>query len=172
MTKQKMIIIIIISITTVLIFSNLSKQAFAFGSSPTKSSNPQPVSPPVFYFPPPPGFPHEWFTNDVLESIKEKGLQIEDIEITTKEDYSSFPASANEGIKFTIPLIEEGKEGYILSFKKKIDIEAVQEHFLKLNEKGELYTWSFVKDNILLILSGTLQEVKARKYEQALYDLK
>jgi hypothetical protein len=172
MRNKKLFLLIIGFITTIFVASGFFDKTFACRGCSHPSNSHIPVSPPVFYFPPPPGFPQDWLIKDAVESIEEKGLIIENVKEVTEDDYRSLPANANKGIKFTMPSFEEDTEGCILSFKRKDNIEAVQNHFLELNEKGELYTWSFVKDNLLLVLSGTLPGLKARQYEQALYDLK
>jgi len=90
----------------------------------------------------------------------------------TEEDYSFLPARAKEDIKFSIPSIGEDVAGCILGFNVKYDLEKVKKHYLSLNKKNKFHSWTFVKDNILLVLDGRMTEERARKFEKALYELK
>ena len=176
MSRRKIIQIFISILFSALLSGSIIEQAFACGcgssSSVSSSSFGHSVSPSVFFYPPPPGFPERWFIKDVVESIDKKGLKIEDVKNTTEVDYSSLPGRAKQGIKFSLPSLIKEIEGCVLSFENKDNLEKVQKYFLELNEKGNYYSWSFAKDNILMILGGSLPESQAREFESALYDLK
>ncbi len=176
MCKIKMRQVFIFILLTALLSGGIAAQAFACGcgggnSTPSGSSG-HSVSPTVFFYPPPPGFPEKWFIKDVVESIDKKGLKLEDVKDTTEVDYSSLPGRAKEGVRFSSPSLIKEIEGCILSFEDKDTLEKVQKYFLESNEKGDYYSWSFAKDNILMILGGALPESQAREFESALYDLK
>ena len=131
---------------------------------PTRISLPQPIIPP--------GFPHKWDNQNVLESIKENELEIEDITEIKESEIIFISDKSTRIMRFYIPSFGNGMTGYVFSFENMATLETSKKHFLKLNKNGELHNWSFVKDNILLVLSGTIPEDKARQYEAALYDLK
>jgi hypothetical protein len=139
------------------------------GSSTSSSGHV--VPPPPFFHPPPPGFVQKWFIRDAVDSINKKGLLIDTVSETTEVDYRTLPAEAKEGIKFSLPPFMKDIKGCILSFENKEDLKKVQKHFLELNEKGYYHSWSFAKDNILMILGGSLSESQAKQFESALYDL-
>ena len=65
----------------------------------------------------------------------------------------------------------EGFHGRIETFREEAELKEKQALYLRLNTSGELHTWSFVRDNVLLILPGVIPEVTARNYERALYSL-
>lgn len=158
----------------VLIIVGFNEEAFAGmrGSSP-RTHTPVPKPPPVIQpVVPPPQFFNKWSITEVVNSFQGNGLEIANIKPVSEEDYSSLPVGPEQGIKFSIPSIREDAVGCILSFDDKYDLEKVKKHYQSLNKKGELYSWTFVKDNILLVLDGAIQEAKAREYERALYDLK
>ncbi len=73
---------------------------------------------------------------------------------------------------FGLASLGSDAEVVIHTFNLKNDLKDVQKYFLERNERGEFYTWSFVKDNVLLVLTGTIPEDVARQYENALYSLK
>lgn len=128
--------------------------------------------PTVPHPPVPRQFFNRWSITEVINSFQGNGLEIANIKPVTDEDYSSLPAKPEQGIKFSILSLGEDVASCILSFEIKGDIEKVKNHYLGLNKRSELHSWSFVKDNILLILDGKLPEGMARDYEKALYDLK
>ena len=176
--------ILIIGIVTVLIIAGFSEEAFAMmNPPPSNAPSAVPFSPPVppsVYPPPSAPLPmpspqyllKKWSIDDVLKSFNEYGLEIMNLKPVEEADYNPLPARAKEGIKFSTPSFGEYAVGYILSFETKGDMEKVKKHYLKLNKKGELYTWVFVKDNIFLALAGTVPEDKARENERTLYNLK
>jgi hypothetical protein len=185
MYRQNILLLFAIFFTTALILCSYTEKAFAcpcggsFGkpsSSALGSSATNGISA-IHNFhtirqPMPPGFPYKWINKDLIEQFSEDGLEIEKAKPVAEVDYGKIPAKVKEITKFSIPSFGEDKVGYIFSFEKKKNLEKVKKHYLELNKKGELYTWSFVKDNVLLLLSGTISEDKARQYESVLYDLK
>ncbi len=121
--------------------------------------------------PQPPGFPYSWFNKDVVKSLNDKDVKIEQTAEVQANDYTPLPAKAKETTKFSIPELRGNTDGFIYSFKKKRNLEKIQKHYLKLNKKGKLHTWSFTKDNILLVLRGDLPREKALLFESALNEL-
>lgn len=176
MRKRKIGMILIFLLFASLLSGGIAGQVFACGcgggSSASSSPSGHSVSPAVFFYPPPPGFTEKWFVKDVVGSIDEKGIKLQDVTDTTDVDYRTLPGRASQGVKFSFSSLMKEIKGCILSFEDKDTLEKVQNYFLDLNEKGHYYSWSFVKDNIILILGGTLPEGQARAFESALYDLK
>lgn len=176
MITQKIILTIMGLLITVLLISGYNQKTFACGcgghshSSPSSSYQ---MSPPVIIVPPPPGFPHKWFAKDVVESFDKKGLKVAKLKPIIEEADSNFIINmTNKAVRFDLASLGEDVRVYIHTFETTNDLDMAQKHFLELNKKGELYTWSFVKDNILLVLTGTVREEIARQYESALYNLK
>jgi len=123
--------------------------------------------------PQPPLFiPYKWLPGDVINIFNANGLEVQDIKPLTAEDYSSLPAKAKEAIKFTIPSNGEHAEGCIFSFERRDDMEKITDHYRKLNKKEKLHSWTFTRDNVLVVLKGEIPEKKARLYEDALKKLK
>lgn len=120
---------------------------------------------------PVPPFPYKWRFKDVISSLNKNGIQTQEIEPVTQNN-EHLPAKAKEGTKFSIPSSNGEVAGCILCFDDKKSLEKVTTHYRTKNEKGELYNWSFVKDNVLLILPGSMPEETARQYEKALYEMK
>jgi hypothetical protein len=120
----------------------------------------------------PPGFPHKWFNKDVIEILKKHKLALETVSSDKELNHGSRKSKAKEITRFFIPSLGEEVGGYIFSFEKQDDLEQSRKHYLEQNKEGNLYTWSFVKDNILIVLTGILPESEARLYENAIYSLK
>ena len=138
-----------------------------------------PFSPPKTQKSPPPVFPkpgpplimqYKWSPNDVINIFTANGLEVKDIKPLTAEDYSSLPAKAKEARKFTIP--SDHAEGCILSFERRDDMDKITDHYRTLNKENKLYSWTFIKDNVLVVLKGEIPEVKAGLYKDALKKLK
>jgi hypothetical protein len=120
----------------------------------------------------PPGFPYKWVGDELIKRFTENGLEMEDIEPAPENDHIILSVRAKEIIRFNVPSYGKKVTGYIFCFDKREAFEKTKKHYLDLNKKGELYTWSFSKDNILLVLAGSMPEESARRYEKVLYEIK
>jgi nucleoside diphosphate kinase len=167
---------IVLGMITFLIIVGFHKEVLApftkNGLPPAKLSKP-PIPPsirPVIL----PQFLHTWSIAEVIDRFQKDGLEIADIKEITETKQNILLRKVKEGIKFSIlsPSVRKEIKGCILVFDVKYDLEKVKKYYLDLNKKGELYSWTFVKDNILLVLDGRVPEEIARKYERSLYELK
>ena len=60
-----------------------------------------------------------------------------------------------------------------MSFADQERLQIVRDYYGQMGRfSAILFSWVFVKDNILLQLNGRLSEADARKYEAVLIDLK
>jgi len=175
MKKGKRIVIMVL-LFTLFSIAVYSQNAFAYGCG--GHSNVSPVSshhsPPLpAMVPPMPEFEHTWSANDLIESLEAKGLKEEKgRSILEERDHDALINTVEEAVGFYLSSFGKDAGVFIHIFRSREDPRKVQKHFLDLNEKGDLYTWSFVKDNIVLVLTGTIPEDIARRYERILYSLK
>ena len=168
MKRQNYKILLIIFILTACFTGNIFARVQGMQSNTTTKNLPAPVFPK----PGPPLFmQYKWSPNDVINIFKANGLEVQDIKPLTAEDYNSLPAKAKEAIKFTIPSNGERAEGCILSFERRDDMEKITDYYRTLNKKEKLHSWTFVRDNVLVVLKGEILENKARLYEDALKKL-
>ncbi len=168
MKNQKYIIPIIAFISVVGYTGDISASGIGKHSSgaPAMKKLPAPVTPK----PSPPLIMHyKWTPGDVANTFSANGLEAQDIKPLTTEDYTTLPAKAKEAIRFTIP--SEHAEGCILSFERRDNMNKIADHYRTLNKKDNLYSWTFIKDNVLVVLKGEIPEAKARLYEDALKKL-
>jgi hypothetical protein len=121
----------------------------------------------VIRIPPrPPGWPQMWLARDVIRSFNENGIRIKNT--NNEQVMELLPAHTNEIIKFSVKLNERNLKGCVLEFENKKDFDAVKEHYLDLNSKHQLHSWSLMKDNILVVIDGSMPEQDIRKYKAVL----
>ncbi len=172
--KRQIVTLIMSLFITTLILNSFAENAFACGCpavapSSGRGANISPPIPPLII---PPEFFHTWGAKDVIESFNKNKLEIEAVSQVTEVEKRPLPVKTKEVKRFSVPSSGDGTWGYIFTFEKKNNLNKSQKHYLELNEKGDLYTWSFVKDNILLLVTGTIPEDIAKQYQSALNDLK
>ena len=173
MSKHISLIIKLLIINAVILESfsgNILAAPGMFSSIPLHNAH---ISVPTIIPPPmPPGFPYKWVGDELVRHFSEDGLVLKKIRKISKFKDIDLPSETKEILSFSTSSNEEGMDGYMLFFEKDKDLNNAKEHFLEMNEKGELHTWSFVKDNVLLLLAGTIREEDARLYESSLYKLR
>ena len=176
MRKSKIVLITIMLTAAFLLGSIANGYAIPHGGNSGGGASwnytPQPAfSPPApSWFPH--SFPHVWSADDVVNVLNEQSLEVKGPEVITETDRFGLPAKTNELIKFSIPSMGEDIQGCILSFELKDNLNKIRNYYSDLNDKGHPHTWSFLKDNILLVIDGAVPEDKARQYESALTGLK
>jgi hypothetical protein len=121
--------------------------------------------------PRPPGWPQMWLAREIIKSFNENGLIDEKAKQEKGIELSGLPAKTNEAIKFSVSFKEEKLKGCVFEFDKKKDFKLVKDHYLDLNRNNELHTWSLVKDNILVVIEGTMPEKEIQEYRAVLADM-
>jgi len=167
-------------IVTVIIHWGLATQSFALGVSFSSSTATSPGfnSPPPYVVPitQPPWFPHSfphiWSVDDAVNVLNERSLEVKEPEYISETNQFGLPAETTELIRFAIPSVGKDIQGCILTFELKDNLNKVRNYYADLNDKGQPHTWSFMKDNILLVIDGVVPEEKARQYESALIGLR
>ncbi|UCH45760.1 MAG: hypothetical protein JSV11_03370 [Nitrospiraceae bacterium] len=176
MMRGKVILIIWGLLITVLLLAGYNQNAFSCGcgghSHTTSPGSHYSVPLPVMIVPRP-EFEHRWQAKDVVESFDEKNLNVDRRRAAFVEGHYDLAINkAKEAVGFDLSSIGEEAGVYIHTFSSRDDLKDAQKQFLELNEEGKLYTWSFARDNVLLVLTGTIPEGVARQYERALYSMK
>lgn len=126
---------------------------------------------------PPPPTPtstfQKWSLEDARNAIVEAGLEFEEYYEMTNDDYGLAPMNAVEAWRFLIPSLCADCGGRIYSFDDPAKLGAMKEYYDKLGEASAIFfSWTFVKDNILIQISGDLSETQALLYQQALANIK
>ncbi len=115
----------------------------------------------------------KWTTQQVVEAFKADGLEVGTPRSMTTDDYGLVPMLAVEGIRFFIPSICADCGGRIMSFASQEDLTIVENYYAQMGRFGAvLFSWVYVKDNILVQINGELPEENAHMYQAALDSLK
>jgi hypothetical protein len=81
--------------------------------------------------------------------------------------------TAKEAIRFLIPSLCADCGGRLYSFTSAENLELMRSYYVRLGEASAiLFSWVFVRDNLLVQINGSLPEAQARKYEAALQTLR
>lgn len=126
-----------------------------------------------------------WKSEDAIEVFRTAGLEIGNTPTMTREDYGIAPYVAVEGLRLQIPSLAEDSDGNgkidaeeadvggrVMSFKAREDLDKTKNYYDDLGkESAVLYSYTFVKDNILVQINGALSQEKANGYDRALQTL-
>jgi hypothetical protein len=112
----------------------------------------------------PPGFagqppiaPKTWSAEQVFNKLAEKGLAKNSIQLNNEQ--TQFECGG-------------GCIGFIYEFSSEEEMKKKRKKVRELNEQGSPYTYSYSRDNILLVLPGEmLKRDEAREYKKALGEL-
>lgn len=128
--------------------------------TPTLTSKPEVTPTPDFV---------RWNSTQMVDAFITAGLEASSPRPMTVDDYGFAPLVAIEGTRFLIPSLCAECGGRILSFASLEDLEKSRAYYVDLGrESAAFYSWTFVKDNILVQINGDLPEEKAQQYEAAL----
>jgi hypothetical protein len=106
---------------------------------------------------------------DAIDAFKAAGLEAENPFPMTREDYGIAPLVAAEGIRFFIPSIGADKGGRALSFDTDADLQKMKDYYDGLGKQSAaFFSHVFVRDNVLVQITGDLPDDQAAKYDKAL----
>ncbi len=132
-------------------------------STPVPTSTPQATATPTFA---------KWTVAQAESAIQAAGLEFANPTPMTKDDYGLAPMTAKEAIHFLVPSVCSDCGGRLYSFSSQDDLNRMKEYYDKLGQaSAAFFSWTFVKDNILIQINGDMKEDQARKYETALNSL-
>lgn len=116
----------------------------------------------------PPTF-RQWRTADALHAFQEAGLSVELVRLPRDERDAFSNLVVMESRQFRIPNQGAQANGIILSFENQRDMRRMQDYYTALGEALPQYSsWVFVKGNLLLQINGSVPELVARRYAEAL----
>ncbi|MFZ3150224.1 MAG: hypothetical protein WA116_00915 [Anaerolineaceae bacterium] len=131
-----------------------------------------PIPPtPTLAIPPTPTFAL-WTVQDAQAAITTADLEFVSPYPMTKDDYGPAPLSAQEAIRFLIPSLCADCGGRIYSFATQEDLDLMENYYTELGKQSALlFSWVFIKDNLLIQLNGNLPEAQALEYQAALTNI-
>ena len=110
-----------------------------------------------------------WNSTQVVDAFIAAELEAGSPRPMTRDDYGFAPLVAIEGTRFLIPSLCAECGGRIMSFASQGDLEKTRAYYVEMGkESAAFFSWTFVKDNILVQINGDLLEDKALLYEAAL----
>lgn len=107
--------------------------------------------------------------DDGVRALQKAGVELGDMHPMTKQDYGIAPMVATSAVRFTIPSLGPDKGGRIMAFASQGDLDRTKTYYDDLHKaSAALFSWTFVKANVLVQINGDLPEAQARTYEAAL----
>lgn len=108
----------------------------------------------------------------LVAALKAAGLEAENVRPLTHEDYGYGPFVGG-GLKILLPSLCDDCGGRIFSVPDTDERNRLREYYVGLGKGSAiLFSWTFVKNNILLQLNGDMPEAQAKRYEAVLLGLK
>jgi len=105
---------------------------------------------------------------DVVAAFKAAGLEAENPSAMTKDDYGIGPFVCT-GTHFYVPSIDPTAGGRVFICDNDKDRDAIASYYTELGKTSAiLFSWVYVKDNIVVQINGDLPEDKAKQYEAAI----
>lgn len=114
----------------------------------------------------------KWQSSQVIDAFHAAGLEAEGVRPLEPADYGAAPLVADEGVRFLIPSLGEDRGGRVFNFDTPEELAAMKAYYETLGESNALFfSWVFTRDNILVQITGGLDEAIARQYEAALNNM-
>ena len=109
----------------------------------------------------------------MVDAFVAAGLECKSPTLMLKEDYGFAPLVAIEGTHFLVPSLCSDCGGRIMSFSSSDDQNKVKAYYDGLGKSSAaLFSWVFIRDNILVQINGNLPADKAHVYEKALANMR
>ena len=112
----------------------------------------------------------QYSTDQVIAAFKDAGLEVNGERKLTSDDMGIAPMKFTEGVYFTTG---DDHDVRVMSFKKKADLEDLKKFYDELGGVSALFFfWTAAKGNILIVLSGDMEENQFNAFKSALESLK
>jgi len=114
----------------------------------------------------------QWSAGDVIGAFVAYHL-IDGVGVRalTKDDYGLAPY-VGSGLRFRLPALCADCGGRVFTFESAADRDAVRAYYEGMGrQSAALFSWVFVRDNVLVQINGDLPEAQARQFEAVLQGL-
>jgi hypothetical protein len=106
--------------------------------------------------------------NDVVTAFKAANLEAENSRQMVKDDYGFAPYVC-KGTRFYIPSLGPDNGGRIFVCDNPADRDLLAKYYNEMGrQSAALFSWVFVKGNVIVQINGDLSEQLAKKYETAI----
>jgi len=107
-------------------------------------------------------------SEDVVKAFKDAGLEAENTRPMTKDDYGLAPYVCT-GTRFFIPSLGADNGGRLYICDNNKDRDLLSNFYIDAGKASALlFSWVYVKGNVVIQINGDLPEDKARQYEAAI----
>ncbi len=105
----------------------------------------------------------------VVAAFMAAGLVVAEPRPMTRDDYGTAPYVGDQGVRFRMSSVGAASAGRIISVTSPADLEVLRTHYTELGtHTAGFFSHVFVRDNILVQLSGDVPQWEAAKYQAVL----
>jgi len=115
---------------------------------------------------------YQFSSERVVEVFQANGLEAADPRPATEADYGGAPMVAKDAMHFFITSLGADEGGLVMAFESQENLAKAQAYFDEQAKSQETFMRVFVRDNILVVLSGKMPEAESNQYEGVLAKLK
>jgi len=115
---------------------------------------------------------YQFSSERVVEVFQANGLEAADPRPASEADYGGAPMAAKDAMRFSIPSLGAEAGGLVMAFESQENLAKAKAYFDEKAQSQETFVRVFVRDNILVVLSGKMPEAESNQYEGVLAKLK
>jgi len=115
---------------------------------------------------------YQFSSERVVEVFQANGLEAADPRPASEADYGGAPMVAKDAMRFSIPSLGAEAGGLVMAFESQENLAKAKAYFDEKAQSQETFVRVFVRDNILVVLSGKMPEAESNQYEGVLAKLK
>ena len=113
-----------------------------------------------------------WTSEEVFDAFLQADVELGSTYEMTPEDFGMTPMVATEAHRILIPSLGKEPGGCLFIFNNQQDLDLTKSYYDDLGTSSALlFSWTIVRDNVLLQIDGTMPEEQMLTYEQALYEM-
>lgn len=109
----------------------------------------------------------KWNVDQTVQAFLAANLPVGQFRAMTKEDYGAAPQMALQGVCIFTSSNAEACDGRVLSFLDQQSLDKTRQYYADANDG-----WVYVNTNILVQISPSISEERAKQYEAVLNGLK
>lgn len=113
-----------------------------------------------------------WTSEEVFDAFLQSDVEFGSTYEMTPEDFGMTPMVTTEAHRILIPSLGEEPGGRLFIFDNQQDLDLTKSYYDDLGTSSALlFSWTIVRDNVLLQMNGNMPEEQMLIYEQALYEM-
>ena len=113
-----------------------------------------------------------WTSEEVFDAFLQADVELGSTYEMTPEDFGMTPMVSKQAHRILIPSLGEEPGGRLFIFDNQQDLDLTKSYYDDLGTSSALlFSWTIVRDNVLLQINGNMPEEQMLIYEQALYEM-